>query len=302
MLTFGWLLAAVVASPGAMANDDSPGVQVVRYPQMSSQFDQRNGYYEALLRLALEKSRDTFGDYQLQAVPLKVPQGRILRMLSAGEEVDVLWSMTSQKREQYLRPVRIPLTKGLAGYRLLIVRNDDVHRFSRIKSITDLAELVAGQGADWPDTDILRHNSLPVTTSGYFSLFTMLERERIDYMPRAVTEPWLEVSQRPEMDLRVEPTLLLHYPAATYFFVRQPNRALAERLEQGLEAAIKDGSFDELFYDHPSHKVVFEQSRLSERRILCLKNPLLPKQMPLERDEFWWRPPAQDDRCDGGLR
>ncbi len=263
---------------------------LVRYPEMSSRLDRRNAYFVDMLRLALDKSRGEFGGYELKPVPLRVPQGRILRMLSAGEEVDVLWSMTTRDREQHLQPVRIPLTKGMMGYRLLVVREHDLDRFASVESLNDLAETVAGQAADWPDTDILRHNELPVTTSGYISLFTMLQRERIDYIPRALSEPWEEVARRPELNLQVEPSLMLYYPTANYFFVRRQNSALAKRLERGLETAIADGSFDELFLGHPSHRPVFEQSRLSGRRVLTLDNPLLPESTRLDRPELWWRP------------
>ncbi|UZJ45648.1 transporter substrate-binding domain-containing protein [Marinimicrobium sp. C6131] len=281
---------AIIWSGSSWAARGGDEPLVVRYPDMSSPLDQRNTYFEDLLRLALDKTRDDFGDYRLQAVPLRVPQGRILRLLSAGEQVDVLWSMTTRNRERHLRPVRIPLTKGMVGYRLLVVRASDHARFADTKTVEDLARHVAGQAADWPDTDILRHNELPVTTSGYFSLFTMLQHGRIDYIPRALSEPWVEVAQRSELDLKVEPTLLLYYPAASYFFVRRQNTALAQRLEQGLERAIADGSFDELFYQHPSHRPVFKRGELSDRRVLRLTNPLLPESVPLNRPELWWRP------------
>jgi len=285
----------ILWSGASLASTERGESLVVRYPDMSSPLDQRNDYFEQLLRLALEKTRDDFGDYRLQAVPLRVPQGRILRLLSTGEKIDVLWSMTTRNRERHLRPVRIPLTKGMAGYRLLVVRSDDHARFAGATTLEALARHVAGQAADWPDTDILRHNELPVTTSGYFSLFTMLRHGRIDYIPRALNEPWAEVAQRPELDLRVEPSLLLHYPAASYFFVRRQNAALAQRLEQGLERAIADGSFDELFYQHPSQRPIFERAELSGRHVLKLANPLLPERTPLDRSELWWHPDMTDD-------
>lgn len=282
-----WLVSFLVQA------EDS-GRMLVRYPEMSSRLDQRNAYFVDMLRLALEKSREEFGDYHLKPVPLRMPQGRILRLVSAGEDVDVLWSMTTHDREQNLRPVRIPLTKGMMGYRLLVVRERDLDRFASIASLKDLAETVAGQAADWPDTDILRHNELPVTTSGYISLFTMLQRKRIDYIPRALSEPWEEVARRPELNLQVEPSLMLYYPTASYFFVRNQNSVLAQRLERGLESAIADGSFDELFLRHPSHRPVFERSQLSGRRVLTLENPLLPESTPLDRPELWWRPEVRE--------
>ena len=56
-----------------------------------------------------------------------------------------------------------------------------------------MAAFTAGQASDWPDTDILRANDLPVaTTATYSSLFQMLGKQRFDYMPRSVVEVWQE--------------------------------------------------------------------------------------------------------------
>ena len=291
------LLLTVVSVAPAVAKEQS--ARVIRYPEMGSEVDQRNDYFVQMLKLALEKTRGSEGDFQLEPVALNVPQGRILRMLSVGDQVDVLWSMTSRERERYLRPVRIPLTKGLAGYRLLIIRQTDADEFSGIQTAEQLAEQTAGQEEDWPDTQILRHNRLPVTTSGYLALFTMLHRERIDYIPRAMVEPWAELARRPELNLVVAPNLLLHYPSASYFFVQQDNEALAARLERGLEKALADGSFDRLFYGYPGHQIMFHRSNVHQRRILRLENPLLPEKTPLDRKALWWHPDDHDSETLG---
>lgn len=281
-----WLVPLVISLPTAAAEEPI----LVRYPDAGEKRQQRNNYFVDLLQLALKKTEPEFGPYRLKAVHMEVPQGRLLRMLSTGESVDVLWSMTSRSRETHLKPVRIPLGRGLIGYRVLIIRAQDRKAFSAIESLEQLSEKVAGQGPDWPDTDILRHNGLTVTTSGYESLFTMLRHGRIDYIPRALNEPWAELAVRPELDLVVEPHLMLHYPAANYFFVSRENPVLAERLERGLELALADGSFEQLFFKHPSHKAMFFKSRPEQRKVLRLENPLLPDTVPLEREALWWKP------------
>ncbi len=282
-----WLVPLLISLP-VVAKEP----MLVRYLDVSEKRQQRNNYFVDLLRLALKKTEPEYGPYRLEPVHMKVPQGRLLRMLSAGESVDVLWSMTSRSRETHLRPVRIPLGRGLIGYRLLIIRAEDREAFAAIESLEQLSEKVAGQGSDWPDTTVLRHNGLTVTTSSYESLFTMLRHGRIDYIPRALNEPWAEVALRPELDLIVEPHLMLHYPAANYFFVDRENRALAERLTRGLELALADGSFEQLFFKHPSHKVMFSRSQYEQRKLLRLENPLLPDSVPLKREALWWKPEA----------
>ena len=93
--------------------------QEVRYRQPESSFDHRVEYPVALLKLTLSKIKPS-----LKAVPSKQPmqQGRALRQLAKGLDVDVVWSGTSKEREEKLRPIRIPLQKGLNGYRLFLVK------------------------------------------------------------------------------------------------------------------------------------------------------------------------------------
>ncbi len=75
-------------------------------------------------------------------------QGRAILSLMQGEHVDVVWTMTSRKREKQLLPIRIPLLKGLQGYRIFIINENDNEKFNKISTLEDLRELVAGQGRD----------------------------------------------------------------------------------------------------------------------------------------------------------
>ncbi|MDF1780875.1 MAG: transporter substrate-binding domain-containing protein [Alcanivoracaceae bacterium] len=268
-------------------------VTLVRHPNRLTEWDTRNEYFLSLLSLALEKTRGTDGDYLLEPSAQPMNQGRAINLLSSGEELDVLWSMTTRQRETQMLPVRIPLLKGLMGYRLFIIRAEDTVWFKGIKTLDQLRDLRAGQGHDWPDTDILRANGFRVeTNTTYEHLFEMLQAGRFDFFPRALNEPWEEVSARPELNLAVESRLLLYYPTANYFFFQRNNTALADRVRRGLEIAIADGSFDELFNQHPANAFALTHSELSQRRVLKLINPLLPAETPLDRKELWWQAPV----------
>lgn len=266
---------------------------VIRHIQPDSDRDVRNLYYLDVLRLALEKTREEFGDYRLEAVDQDLSQSRAVALLAEDRVLDVIWTMTSKQREAQLRPVRIPLLRGLMGMRLLLIRADDQGWFDNVTRLEQLRQLRAGQGHDWPDAEILRANELPlVAVSDYESLFRMLEEGRFDYLPRAINEPWEELQAHPEMDLAVEDSLLLYYPAASYFFVAPHDDRLAERLELGLERALEDGSLTGLFRQHPVNRRAFEKAALLKRRVLRLENPLLPDKTPLDRPELWWLPPT----------
>ena len=211
-----------------------------------------------------------------------------MELVKRGEGMDIVWTMTSEARERELLPIRVPLMKGLIGLRLLLIHQDDQGRFEQIGESRQLKALKAGQGHDWPDTKILGHNGYVVTASAsYDGLFKMLGKRRIDYFPRSVLEIWREVEHHDDKGLAVESSVALQYPAAEYFFVNKENAVLARRLEEGLQRAIADGSFDRLFFEYFGD--LLERSRLEDRVRFELENPLLPAETPVGQRDFWYQ-------------
>jgi hypothetical protein len=258
---------------------------VVHYPRPEAEPDVRSQYAQRLLELVLQRAYTT---YRLELHPIRMQQGRAIVRLMNDQGIEVLSTVTSVEREQELLPIRIPIDKGLIGWRLLLINREQAPKFASITSLASLKQLTAGQGSDWPDVAIMRANGLSVYdgTSNYVSLFSMLERERIDYFPRAVTEIWSEAEQYRQR-LMVEPSVVLRYPSAMYFFVRKGNVQLATDIREGLEKMIADGSFEKLFQERFGATIA--RSGLKERRILDLSNPLKPSRMPLDRKNLWYR-------------
>lgn len=256
------------------------------YPQPESDFDRRIHYPLALLQLALTASGGEAVQLQPSATPMQ--QGRALKQLALGRELDLVWSMTSIERERELLAVRIPIDKGLLGWRLLLVREADLPRFTSI-DVDRLRLLLAGQGHDWPDRTILEHNGFRVmAASSYGALFALLHQQRIHYFPRGLSDVSVEQERYAGQGLAVVPDLVLHYPAALYFFVNRNNGQLAERLRLGLETILADGRFEALF--QTSYGPLLQQLQLQRRRVIELENPLLPPDAPVHRQQLWFRP------------
>lgn len=257
----------------------------VIFPRPLIDNDPRNDYPLALLRLALEKSGTPYG---LKLAPIVMTQGRVLLEIAKGDgAVDIIATMTSQERESKMLAVRIPIDKGLYGWRLPLVRGDRQDLFADVHDLAGLRKLRSGQGHDWPDTGILRGNGVPVSAnSSYEALFSMLSAGRIDYFPRAVIEIGPEAAAHPA--LAIDRHIAIHYPTAMYYFVNRDNTGLADAVKRGLEAAIADGSFERLFNQH--FGAALRQARLDQRRVIELVNPLLPNGLPLEHRELWLTP------------
>ncbi|MCE3251565.1 MAG: hypothetical protein K0Q67_575 [Cellvibrio sp.] len=252
----------------------------------STQLEQPSDYFTTLLTMALEASKAENEIIDIIFSPRDYAQARWINMLQNDKSNFVIWTMTDKEREQQLRPIRIPLFKGLFGYRVLLIRKQEQTRFDQVKTIQDLEKFLGGQGTHWPDTLILQANGLRVTTAETTeSLFRMIHAKRFDYFPRGISEAWFELIQRNDADLAVEENILLHYPTAIYFFVNKENEALAQRIEKGMETLIDNGKFDQFFYNHPRVSSGFE--KLKNRRIIELKNPYLPAETPVNNPRYW---------------
>ena len=265
-------------------------VKVRSFRTTVSSYDETKEYKYQLLALILEKTEKTDGPFKIQTSQEELPQARDFEMVKQGY-VDIILTSTSKVREQELHPIRIPWDKGLYGYHIFIINEGDQPKFSAVRSLEDLKKYWAGLNGIWPETKIFRENGLNVVaTSGYRELFAMLKERRFDYFPRVAHEPWREIRDMKIPGLAVETDLLIYYPTPAYIFTNKNNQKLAERLERGFRIALKDGSFDKLFYSHPDIKEALEQANLKNRRMFELKNPDLPKETPLNDKSLWHTP------------
>jgi hypothetical protein len=279
-LVFTTLLLIVSSSASA-------ATWVVTYPGPLYEGDERHVYPEALLKLALEKTGVRF-----EMVPsdrLKY-QSKALRQLRENIEVNVVWSMTDRQREEDLLPVRIPIAKGLIGWRVLLTHKDKPFFGKTITSFSDLLVYSAVQGLDWPDTKILQANGFNVLAAqNHAESASLISRQQADFYPRSVIEVLSELNAADaDPDLRLKQGIALHYKTAMYFFVNKKNKTLAKLIEVGLERAIADGSFDELFFKH--HGETLKQLELENMLHFELDNPLLPLNTPVFDAHYWYTP------------
>ncbi|MCB1552377.1 MAG: hypothetical protein KDJ14_01115 [Xanthomonadales bacterium] len=254
-----------VLLPWQASHATDTALQIV-YPREESGGDPRHRYPVAVLELAL---RHTGQPFALHPSAAAMQQARSLRLLQHGDTLDIAWSVATAERDQALRVVPIAIDRGLIGWRVLLVRRGDAERFAPVDSVSALAAFSAGQGHDWPDAAALRANGMRVVeSSSYDGLFRMLARGRFDCFPRGLSEAYLELDAHADLDFEVESTLLLHYRAGLYFFLHRERAALAALIEDGLQAAIDDGSLLELF--EAQFGAQLARAGLAGRRVLHL--------------------------------
>jgi hypothetical protein len=252
--------------------------------RIASRGDANANYAISMIKLALKHAEKK---YSLDIFDATLTGERQKQGLIEGS-IDVSWTATNNDMEEHTLPVRVPLYKGLLGYRVLLMNAESLSNFRHINSRQDLLSHTFGQGRGWTDTTILKANGLTVIEANkYESLFHMVDGKRFEAFPRGVHEPWLEMKNRPELNLAVDNRVMLVYKMPFYLFVTPTRPDLAKAIEQGLLAAIDDGSFDELFFTNDTVRTVIEKVDLSYRMVFELKNPDLPPKTPLNNTKLW---------------
>lgn len=265
----------------------------INFAQHDPKLHPNSAYINELLALILQNTKKK---YVLKPSNSHMQQDRVIYEMTRDKGLfDLMFSMTTDEREKKMIPIRIPLDKGLIGWRVALINAKKKDLFINVKNLEQLAQFTAGQQRDWPDVDILRANKLQVATSNlYEPLFKMLTSGRFDYLPRSIFEYDKELKLHQEIDMIVDDNIVLIYPAANYFFVTPRRPELAEDLKNAFEKIVKDGNFEKLFVKY--NQIAISQANNQKRVKIHLINPLLTtKNLPLHRHELWYYEPIKND-------
>lgn len=259
-------------SSSVLADETKPLTTIVISREQHLKPDHDDYYFTQVLELALAKTVDAYGPYQIKFAPLMPINNRLLREIEFGR-VDITWMPYNRHAPEQLMPVKVRLLKNLSDHRVFLIRANDQERFSQVKSVEDLRRLRGGIGSHWPDRTVMEENGLPLVLSvSYFNLFKMLAANRFDYYSRGAHQVLPEVALYADKGIVLERELLLRYDNPVYFYINKTNTRLAERLSVGLKLAMEDGSFDALFAQFDNF--IWAESLIKEgnRRVISLSN------------------------------
>lgn len=262
----------------------------VRYSPGQSDEDRRYSYYWGLLNAALESNRATAGPFLMKPLSETMSPARAAIEVANDGLINVIVRTADGRLDTSLRPVRIPLDKGLTGYRLFLVNRELQPAVDRVASVADLSRFQIGQGRGWVDVGILRSAGLEVVEGeGYDTLFMMLAAGRFKLFARGINEIQgeFETHRAYNPSLSIEKRLILYYPLPRYFYFARTEEGerLARRVEDGLHRLIRSGEFDRRY--HAYKKQVLAGLELSGRRVLRIANPELPPETPLGHSAYW---------------
>ena len=253
--------------------------------------DRRYDYPKKLLTENLKVTEIEYGYATIKETQLKMPRNRTLRELEKGGNIHVMAEASKISWEQRLIPIRIPIRKGIQGYRTFLILKKNQPMLSKITTLEELKKISTGSGGQWATTDILKKNGFFVKTgNNYEGLFSMLIKGRFITFGRGINETAEEFNRFKGKfpELSIEQDLLLYIPLPTYFFVSPQKPELAKRIEAGLQIMMNNGSFDKMFNDEFAESI--NNANLSKRRIFRIVNPNLSSLTPLDIQRYWYSP------------
>jgi hypothetical protein len=236
---------------GGSLNAADPPTQsmTVTIPLMEREASHR-AYADAILKLALELSKEKYGPYQIVQQQQETVIRRQLLEVESGKNLSLAVSMPTQEWLEKTRVVPFPIMKGLASYRLFLAHSGNRQLFRKVQSLNELRELMIGQGQGWSTGKIMEDNGFNVVYGGpYATLLPMLKANRFQLLMRSVyeVEPELQAYQTTMPELMIVQEFGLYTYLPMYFFVSKKQPLLAERLEYGLKKAHANGQLDKMF-------------------------------------------------------
>ncbi|OCA64733.1 hypothetical protein A9R10_00875 [Aeromonas piscicola] len=263
---------------------------VFTYMSPESEHDPRVTYDRELLRLALEKTRASHGDYRLQAAPpMTLARMWISLRFDHYPNLFAMDSYHSGRDMTGIDYVRFPIYLGIVSYRICFVSPQQKGAVARVTSLEQLKQFDLGQGKGWLDVKILRQAGFRVQEiEGYEQLFKMVARGRFDLFCRGINElPQEKLNHKEVKGLVMDENIALYYPLPRFFFTYNANRQAIQRVQAGLKAAWRDGSLQAHWLKTFKPSLTF--AHLNTRRLFRLENPFI-KDIDFDYQAYFYDP------------
>lgn len=233
----------------------------------------KNHFVESLLKHIFAAQ-----GYKLALSYSDIPSNKVrtAKLLSQNNTIDLFWANARTDVTQQLSAIKIPIYNGYIGYRLLLINSNSISTLAKVSSLSQLATFTAVQKKDWLDYQILVANGLKVEGNLTFkAMFRATEQGLVDYFPRSILEIDRELIKFGSAKLAIEPSLLIVYPTASYFYVNKDNKKLAHIVNNGFNTILENGKYQRLF--EQTFGEIINKHQLSDRQIIKLKNPFFSK-------------------------
>jgi|GEM_PF-3264053 len=252
-----------------------------------------NNYYAKLLKLALSYSPKQQPQIILKPVTPKTSRMRLVfNILNSDDAYLVAYSHHPEITNTGLYQIKPPIMAGLLGMRLILVKRSNINKMRELRSTGQFKqEAIAGFSRHWLDFELLESNGFKLSSAtGTINLLKMLAHQRVDYLPRGLPEIFWELQELevPYPNVVLWPEQVLYYPLPFHFYINPKHQDIGERIEYGLQQAMADGRFKQLFTEHFSAEIKWLQTQNYDT--LLLSNPHINTQQ-IPKHQEWWQPP-----------
>ena len=244
---------------------------VVTYFLGENNFDT---YSYELLKLALEKTRNKYGDFTLIKTE-NIPNKRRFAILQQNALPNLVVMRGYQQKYDKsgeLTYINFPIDFGLLGWRICFVSPQSKAKIEAVKSLDELRRYSIVQGIDWTDNTILRENGFRVIElDGYQSLFKFVASGRADLFCRGVNElPGEFKAQKGIGNLRYNDSFVLTYKMPFFYYLNNASTLAKQRIQEGLLMGYQDGSVMHLWHNFFDTSIQF--ANIQNRRAFNLTN------------------------------
>ncbi len=245
--------------------------------------DSRIFFKNELVKLALELTKERYGEYEIVENTQRMNISRAFRELEKSNSLTLTFAHTREELEKNALAIRVPLRRGIDSYRLLVVRKGEEIALSKIKTIEELKQYKVGLSPNWSTYKIMQKNGFEIVDASIYSaMFLMLERERFDFVPRALNEVYdeMEHHQAEKDGLAIVPDIALYIPSVSYMFVSPNEPRIYQRLNSGLHAMSINGQLQNLIDKY--YKDSVQKANIQNRRIISVEHSEIPLFVPHE--------------------
>lgn len=211
------------------------------------EIDDQHKFFHELLESALKEA-----GHHVVLIVNKLPQLRIKQYMRDGE-LSIYWMIESDSRNEEFIPIKVGLTNGLIGKRVLFIPPDNQYLYNSIKNLDDFrkAKFVGAMGKDWFDVNVWKANNLIYLEEpgNWRSIFRKLPHGRpYQYFSRGINEIISESELYPE--LLIEKNLVLIYDRDFLFYLSKEGPHAGAKYEaiinDAMQKAKKSGLIDRL--------------------------------------------------------
>ena len=234
-------------------------------------------YEASALKLALDKTSEEYGPYELKTAP-QINLNRVIQSIKT-DAIPNYFASLGYNEDYNSNPdityIRFPIDLGVLSYRTCFVPTEIADKVAKTNTLDELRTLSIGQGRGWVDVSILKYNGFKVVEAeSYPILFKMAAAHRFDLLCRGANEVKEEYDRWGNTEgLGYDRHLLIYYPMPLFFYTNSKNKDSVARVTKGLRKAYADGSLLALWRKH--HQASVDFAGLNKRKIFRLENPIV---------------------------